>query len=135
MFHRALILDHRSSWSGFAARILSALGYQTVESARLEELLDPQQEPTEYCRGYTLIIVDSLSDRTEDHITKPLETAGTIARLCPETSLVVVSSRPSPYEAARAFCMGASDYIPKTFDEKRLIKLGIQAQAATISRS
>ena len=126
MLKKVLILDHRSPWSHFAAGTLWAHSYDAIELRRLEEAL-VRLDAAPAGEEYTLVIVDSLSDRTEDNRVKPLEVARTIAERFPKVLLIVASSRPTPDEAARAYAAGASAYIPKTFDERQLMELVTQA--------
>lgn len=117
---KVLILDNLSLWSRFAAKTLLAHGYNLVELGSQEEaeaLLEKGGQPGE---EYALVIVGSLSDRTEDPRVKPLEIARRIAKIYPEVPLIVASSRPTPYQAVLAYEIGALDYIPKTCDETQL---------------
>jgi DNA-binding NtrC family response regulator len=126
MLGKVLILDHLSPWSHFAAETLSAHSYDAIELGRLEEAL-ALLEAAPLGEEYTLVIVDSLSDRTEDNRVKPLEVARIIAERFPKVLLIVASSRPTPDEAVRAYAAGASAYIPKTFDARQLTELVTQA--------
>ena len=134
MLGKVLILDHRSSWSCFAAKTLLAHGYDTIELGRREEALALLEKAVQQGEEYDFIIVDSLSDRTEDNMVKPLEVAKTIAELFPKVPLIVASSRPTPDEAVLAYEVGALAYIPKTFDEGQLMELVREAIHRASSR-
>jgi len=122
MLGKMLILDHRSSWSRFAAETLSARGYDPLRVEHQEEALALLEKAAREGEEYSLIIVDPLNGRIEDPGIKPMEVAGTIAKLFPQLPLIVASSRPTPDEAVLAYEIGASNYIPKTCDESQLME-------------
>lgn len=122
MLRQVLILDHRSPWTSFVAKTLSAYGYDVIERGSYGEALALLEKATRWGEGYAFIIVDPLNGRPEDHETKLLEVARTIAKHFPSVPLIVASSRPTPDEAVLAYELGALAYITKTCDEKEFME-------------
>lgn len=126
MLNKVFILDHNSAWSNFAAKTLVTHSYDAIEfGCRDDVIAQLKSNPTQECN--TMVIVDTLSDLTENNMIKSLEVARTIVEHYPKIALVVTSSRPTADEAVSAFNAGSLAYIPKTFDNRQLMELLTQA--------
>lgn len=107
-----LLIDREPWWPSFVEKTLSKRGYQVeVEHDEVKGLARLDRN------GYDVVVVDFLAGQEELGVLKSLLQKHSHERV------IVVSATPSWEEARDAYRLGALDYLNKSFDEAKLLKV------------